>query len=142
MPNYFISEKPDSQYALYSLIFSQLRSVINREQHESIPTITPTITENIWNARLLNRASFINFKVGVSLSHGFVSILVVLDSVPNNLKRPCWLSTYRTRGNIDIKATLTNLTKQTIRQMRIKHLSPFCGPKVRNSRIEIHLVGA
>jgi len=29
------------------------------------------------------RASFIDFKVGVSLGHGFISLLVVLDSVPS-----------------------------------------------------------
>jgi len=29
------------------------------------------------------RASFIDFKAGVSLGHGFVSLLVLLDSIPS-----------------------------------------------------------
>ena len=36
-PSYLISGKPDSQYALYSLIFRLLHSVINREEHEKYP---------------------------------------------------------------------------------------------------------
>jgi len=36
-PSNLISGKPVSQYALYSLIFSPLRSVINWEQHEKYP---------------------------------------------------------------------------------------------------------
>jgi len=35
--SHLISGKPNSQYALYSLIFSPLRSVINREQHKKYP---------------------------------------------------------------------------------------------------------
>ena len=35
--SYLISGKLDSQYALYSLIFSPLYSVINREQHKKYP---------------------------------------------------------------------------------------------------------
>ena len=37
MPSYLISGKPISQYALYSLIFSPSRSIINRKQHEKYP---------------------------------------------------------------------------------------------------------
>ena len=37
VPSNLISGKPVSQYALYSLIFSPLRSIINREQHEKYP---------------------------------------------------------------------------------------------------------
>ena len=36
-PRNLISGKPVSQYALYSLIFSPLRSIVNREQHEKYP---------------------------------------------------------------------------------------------------------
>jgi len=50
-----VSGNPDSQYALYSLIFSPLCSVINREQTKSILTINPAITENIQNVRSLKR---------------------------------------------------------------------------------------
>jgi len=50
---------------------------------KSIPTINPAITKSIQNVRSLKRASFINFKVGVLLGHGFVSLLVVLDSIPS-----------------------------------------------------------
>jgi len=44
---------------------------------KSIPTINPAITENIQIIQSLKHASFIDFKVGVSLGHGFVLLLVV-----------------------------------------------------------------
>ena len=55
-PSYLISGKPDSQYALYSLIFSPLCSVITENSTKSIPTTNPAITENIRNVRSLKRA--------------------------------------------------------------------------------------
>ena len=84
MPSYLISGKPISQYALYSLIFSPLRSVINREQHEKHPYNQSSHKRKYTECSIVKvRASFINFKVGVSLSHGFVLLLVVLDSIPS-----------------------------------------------------------
>ena len=82
-PSNLISGKPVSQYALYSLIFSPLRSVINWEQHEKYPYNQFSHTRKYTEWSIVKaRASFIVFKVGVSLGHGFVSLLVVLDSVP------------------------------------------------------------
>jgi len=79
-----ISGKPDSQYALYSLIFSPLRSVINREQHEKYSNNQSSHNRKYMECSIVKaRASFINFKVGVSLGHSFVSLLAVLDSVPS-----------------------------------------------------------
>ena len=83
-PSYLISGKRNSQYALYSLIFSPLRSVINREQHEKYPYNQSSHNRKYTECSIVKaHASFINFKVGVSLGHGFVSLLVVLDSVPS-----------------------------------------------------------
>jgi len=84
MPSYLISGKPVSQYALYSLIFSQLRSVINRQQHEKYPYNQSSHKRTCMECSIAKaRALFIDFKVGMSLGHGFVSLLVVLDSVPS-----------------------------------------------------------
>ena len=41
------SGKPFHQYTLYSLVFSPLHSIINREKHKSISTINPAIMENM-----------------------------------------------------------------------------------------------
>ena len=84
MPSYSISGKPVSQYALYSLIFSPLHSVINREQYEKYPYNQSSHNRKYTECSIVKaRASFIDFKVGVLLGHGFVSLLVVLDSVPS-----------------------------------------------------------
>jgi len=84
MPSYLISGKPVSQYALYSLIFSPLHSVINREQYEKYPYNQSSHNRKYTECSIVKaRASFIDFKVGVLLGHGFVSLLVVLDSVPS-----------------------------------------------------------
>ena len=81
---YLISGKPVSQYVLYSLIFSPLRSVINGEQHEKYPYNQSSHNRKYTKCSIVEeRASFINFKVGVSLGNGFVSLLVVLDSIPS-----------------------------------------------------------
>jgi len=67
---------------LYSLIFRLLRSVINREQHKKYP-YNQSSHNRKYMERLIAKActSFINFKVGVSLGHGFISLIVVLDSI-------------------------------------------------------------
>jgi len=84
MPSYLISGKPVSQYALYSLIFSTLHSVINTEQHEKYPYNQSSHDRKYTECSIIKaHASFIDFKVGVSLGHGFISLLVVLDSVPS-----------------------------------------------------------
>ena len=76
-PSYLISGKPTSQYALHSLIFSPLCSVINREQHEKYPYNQFSHNRKYTECSIVKaRASFIDFKVGVSLGHGFVSLLV------------------------------------------------------------------
>jgi len=81
---------------LYSLIFSLLCIVINREQHEKYPYNQSSHNRKYTEGLIVEaRASFIDFKVVVSLGHGFVSLPVVLDSIPSkekHLKRPCWLS--------------------------------------------------
>jgi len=83
-PSYLISGKPVSQYALYSLILSPLRIVINREQHKKYPYNQSSHNRKYMECSIVEvRASFIDFKVGVLLGHGFVSLLVVLDSVPS-----------------------------------------------------------
>jgi len=82
-----ISGKPVSQYALYSLIFSPLRSIINREQHKKYPYNQFSHNRQYTECSIVKACtSCINFKVGVSLGHGFVSLLVVLDSIPSKEK--------------------------------------------------------
>ena len=84
MPSNLISGKLFSQYALYSLIFSPLRSIINREQHKKYPYNQSSHNRKYMECLIVKAcASFINFKVGVSLGHCFVSLLVVLESVPS-----------------------------------------------------------
>jgi len=69
---------------LYSLIFSPLRSVINREQHKKYPYNHSSHNRKYRECSIVETcSSFIDFKVGVSLGLGFVSLLVVLDSVPS-----------------------------------------------------------
>ena len=83
-PSNLFSGKPISQYALYSLIFSPLCSVINREQHKNYPYNQSSHNRKYTECSIIKVcASFINFKVGVSLGHGFVLLLVVLNSVPS-----------------------------------------------------------
>ena len=61
-----------------------LRSIINREQHENYPYNQSSHNRKYTECSIVKmRASFIDFKVGVSLGHGFVLLLVVLDSVPS-----------------------------------------------------------
>ena len=45
-PQRLIIGKPISQYTLYSAMFCPLHSNVGKEQHESISTIHPAITEN------------------------------------------------------------------------------------------------
>jgi len=82
VPSYLISGKLVSQYTLYSLIFSPLRIVINREQYEKYLYNQSSHNRKYTERSIVKaRTSFIDFKVGVSLGHGFVLLLVVLDSV-------------------------------------------------------------
>jgi len=84
VPSNLISGKPVSQYALYSLIFSPLCSVKNREQHEKYPYNQSSHNRKYMECLIIKvRASFIDFKVGVLLGHGFILFLVALDSVPS-----------------------------------------------------------
>jgi len=72
--NYLISGKPNSQYVLYSLIFSPLRSVISREQHEKYPYNQSSHNRKYTEYSIVKaHASFIDFKAGMSLGHGFAS---------------------------------------------------------------------
>ena len=89
-----ISGKPISQYALYSLIFSSLRSIINGEQHEKY---LYNQSSHYGKYEMFNRLS-VNliywFKVVVSLDHDaspcFVSFLALLT---------CW-ATLQAENNI------------------------------------------
>ena len=74
------------RYALYSLIFSPLCSIINREQHKKYPYNQSSHNRKDTECLMVKaRASFIDFKVGVSLGHGFVLLLVALDSIPSRM---------------------------------------------------------
>jgi len=83
VPSNLISGKPVSQYTLYSL-FGPLHSTINREQHEKYPYNQFSHNRKYTECLIVKaRTSFIDFKVGVLLGHGFVLLLVVLDSIPS-----------------------------------------------------------
>ena len=60
------SGKSISQYALYSLIFSQSRSVINREQHKKNLYNQTTIAENTECTIVKVPTPVIDTKVGMS----------------------------------------------------------------------------
>ena len=62
-----ISGESVSQYTSYSLNFSPLRSVVNRENNtKSISSIKPAITENMECMIVKVHAPVIDIKVGVS----------------------------------------------------------------------------
>ena len=68
-------EKPISQYTLYSLIFSPLRSVVNGKQHEKYPYNQSSHNRKYTECSIVRAHA--SFKVGMLLGHGSVSLLDV-----------------------------------------------------------------
>jgi len=114
-----VSGKPVSQYASYSLIFSPLRSIINREQYKKYLFINPAITENE-ECSIVKACLIYRFKVGVLLDHGFVSLLAV---------RTCWTA-FQAKNNTRSGSALT-LVSHRSHKVRIanRHL---CAKGERN----------
>jgi len=66
--------------------FSAHYVVLNREQHEKYPYNQSSHNKKYMKCLIFKAcASFIDFKVGMLLSHGFVSLVVVLDSLPSKV---------------------------------------------------------